>query len=183
MNRDTRTFVACLALAGCAGEGTWTVETWGEEYIEREIPADVFEDGCSVDYAEFVVSIASLELVDGDGAVVGDLGGAKVYDLTVPGPSAMGEATVPADHYSSVRLVIEPADADPGTASAAQVAALADAGASVLVDGTLTCPGGSAHLRWTFDERTTYACEPPDLTIPAEGEDGTQITIHGDHLF
>ena len=33
-----------LMLLGC-GSGEWDVETWGEEYIEEEIPADVFEDG------------------------------------------------------------------------------------------------------------------------------------------
>lgn len=36
---------------------------------------------------------------------------------------------------------------------------------------------------WSFDTDTTYNCEPEDLTIPAGGEDGTELTIHGDHLF
>jgi hypothetical protein len=155
-----------LLLAACAGEGTWTVETWGEEYIEQGIPADVFADGCSVVYDEFVVSMASVELADGGGAVVGAFEDATSFDVVAPGPTPMGEIAVPADHYSSVRVEVAPV-----------------AAASVRVDGTLTCPTGSSRFRWTFAESTTYHCEPADLTIPAGGSDATQLTIHGDHLF
>lgn len=171
-------------LAGCGGEGTWKVTTWGEDYIETAIPASVFADGCSVQYDEFVVVFEHRQLVDGDGEVVGEIEPAQAYDLTVAGPSDMGETTVPADHYSHVEVVVAPvAEAELGTATADQLAALTDANASVLVDGTLTCGGTGKHFRWTFDESTTYECEPPDLTIASGGSDETQLTIHGDHLF
>jgi hypothetical protein len=175
--------VVCLALVACGGaEGTWTVETWGEEYIEQQIPADVFADGCSVVYDEFVVSMAKVALLDGNGEVVGDLGGPMLYDVVVAGPTAMGTANVPADHYSSVEVSVAPAsDAAVATATEDQAAELA--GASVLAAGTLSCAAGEASFRWTFAESTTYACEPGDLTIPANGEDHTQVTVHGDHLF
>lgn len=162
----TRAWVVC-GLAGCAGDGDWVVSTWGEEYIEQQIPAEVFADGCSVQYDEFLVSFAARELVDGNGDTVGEIAPAEGYDLTVPGPTAMGTALVPADHYSDVRVTVGP-DAD---------------GVAVLADGTLTCAGGAAHFRWTFDETTVYECEPSDLTIPAGGSDDTQLTVHGDHLW
>lgn len=174
-----------LVLAGCsAGEGTWTVTTWGEEYIEEAVPAEVFADGCAVTFDEFVVVMTERQLRDGNGAVAGELRDAEAYDLTVPGPEPMGAVPVAADHYSSVVVTIAPAaDAVPATASAEQVAELDAAGASVLVDGTLSCGGTSGSFRWAFSESTTYGCEPLDLTIPAGGDDTTEITIHGDHLF
>ncbi len=179
-----RAAIAALVLAGCAGgEGEWVVETWGEDYIEREIPAEAFADGCSATFDTFLVSLAARQLLDGDGAIVGELP-PIVEDLTVPGPSASGSATVPADHYSLVRMVVgaDPG-AEPGTASADQVSTLAAAGASVLVEGTLRCPSGEVSFSWAFDDTTVYACEPPDLTIPAGGSDRTELTFHGDHLF
>jgi len=156
----------CLLIVACGGEGAWTVETWGEEYIEQAIPADVFADGCSVVYDAFVVSMAEVALFDGDGTRVGDLGGPAFYDMVVPGPTPMGEVGVPADHYSSVELLVA-----------------SDPGPSVEVAGTLTCGAGSAHFQWAFDESTMYGCVPADLTIPPNASDSTQITIHGDHLF
>jgi hypothetical protein len=190
MERDLRRAVVCLAvpaclgLPACSGTGSWVVETWGEDYIEREIPAEAFADGCTVFYDTFLVSMAQRQLLDGDGDVVGALDPARVYDLTAPGPVAMGTVDVAADHYSHVRLVVAPdPDAEADTADAADLDALLDAGASVLVDGVIGCDGDQAHFRWTFDAETTYDCEPPDLTIPAGGEDDTQLTIHGDHLW
>jgi hypothetical protein len=179
-----RVAVVCLGLPACGSAGDWVVETWGEAYIEEEIPADAFADGCAVTYDTFLVSMAAVELLDGNGEVVGELTPPRVFDLTAPGPTPVGSVTVPADHYSHVRLVVSPepgAEADTG--SAEDLAALLDAGASVLADGTLSCDGDQAHFRWTFDASTTYDCEPPDLTIPNGGADDTQLTIHGDHLW
>jgi hypothetical protein len=164
--RVLRTTSICLLLGACDEQGDWVVETWGEEYIEQGIPADVFADGCSAVFEEFVVSMASVELRDGGGATVGDLGDPITNDVVVPGPTPLGAVTVPADHYSSVWVVVAPTT-----------------GSAVLVDGTLTCAGDSAHFRWTFDEHTQYQCEPEELTIPSGGTDETQLTIHGDHLF
>ncbi|MEZ4235554.1 MAG: hypothetical protein R3F59_05200 [Myxococcota bacterium] len=166
MERTLRGVVVCLALSGCSSTGEWVVQTWGEAYIEQEIPADVFADGCAVTYDAFEVSTTAVQLVDGDGTVVGELPSA-VYDLTEPGPVPMGRVAVPADHYSDVQLIVAPDDA----------------GSSVRVDGTLACGGDQAHFAWAFDPSTTYACEPTDLTVPPGGEDTTEITIHGDHLW
>lgn len=171
-------------LAGC-GDGVWAVTTWGEEYIEQEIPAEIFEDGCSATYDTFLVNIAGAALLDGDGKSSGALGSAQVFDMTQPGPHPVGEVAAPATHYDTAEFRVAPASGAEvaGNATGDQTAEMISAGASVLVAGTLTCSAGAVTFRWVFQTDTTYRCEPDDLTLPAGGEDTTQLTIHGDHLF
>jgi hypothetical protein len=157
--------ILILHLIGCGGTGAWVVETWGEEYIEQEIPASVFADGCAVTYDNFEVALAGASLLDGDGTAVGELPGAT-FDMVTPGPQAVGSVDVPATYYATARFQIA-----------------ASTGPSVRSAGTLTCGGGSKTFDWSFTTATTYDCEPADLTIPAGGEATTQLTIHGDHLF
>lgn len=152
-------------LAACGGTGDWVVETWGEDYIEMGIPAEVFADGCSVVYDRFEVALAEVALLDGDGEVVGPVDGAR-FEMTEPGPQAVGSVAVPATFYSTARFVVAAED-----------------GASVDVAGTLSCGGASKRFDWSFTTATTYLCEPEDLTIPAGGSATTQFTVHGDHLF
>ncbi len=157
-----------LLLTGC-GSGTWTVNTWGEAFIEDSIPAEVFEDGCSVTYDRFEVVMSDVALLDGDGADVGVVDGEQLFDLTKAGPQKVGSVDVPATHYASSRFSSAPSN-------------LLD-GHAISVAGTLTCGGADYAIDWVFDTEATYNCEPADLTIPAGGEDSTQYTIHGDHLF
>ncbi len=180
----TRPLPIALLAAGCAGEGTWVLETWGESYIEASIPAGDFADGCEVVYDVFLVLDGDMALLDGDGAAVAEVPEARVYDMTQAGPHEIAALDVPATHYDTVRWRIGPApDAVAGNATADQVALVHEAGASVSVAGSLTCGTDTVAFDWTFDTDTTYLCEPEDLTIPAGGEDGTQLTVHGDHLF
>ncbi|MCB9778558.1 MAG: hypothetical protein H6742_08360 [Alphaproteobacteria bacterium] len=151
-------FVAC-------GGGTWVVDTWGEDYIETGIPADTFEDGCSVVFTTFEVEIAQADLIDGDDEVAGSVPTGR-FDLVEPGPQVVGETVVTAKHYDTARFAIAPVDGD-----------------SVRVAGALTCGAASVDFDWSFDASTTYECEPAELTVPAGGEAGTQLTVHGDHLF
>jgi hypothetical protein len=161
--------LSLLTLAACGGEGTWTLEIWGEEYIEEGIPAADFADGCSVVFERFELAVSELALLDGDGAEAGVVPGEQLFDVVEPGPTFVGEATVAATHYDSVRFTVAPSEEL--------------AGASVEVSGVLLCGETSVSFAWSFDTDTTYLCEPEDLTVPAGGEDGSQLTIHGDHLF
>lgn len=172
-----------LLLVGC-GNGAWTVTVWGEDYIESGLPADVFADDCSVSYDTFNVVISGVALLDGDGAAVkgSELPEARVYDLVAPGPHPIASFDVPATHYASARYVLAPATAAvAGNTDDSTVSGMA--GQSVHAAGTLSCGGQDRSFDWAFDTSTTYGCEPNDLTIPAGGQDGTELTIHGDHLF
>ncbi|MFH1463377.1 MAG: hypothetical protein ABIO70_03225 [Pseudomonadota bacterium] len=175
---------ASLLAVGCAGEGTWVLETWGEDYIEQAIPADVFADGCDLVYDTFLVVDSELALMDGDGEPAGTIDGALVFDMTQVGPHEIGSAVVPATHYDEAHWRIAPMAAlAAGNATTAQVTRMEELGAAVYAEGALTCGGTTVGFAWAFDTDTTYHCEPEDLTIPAGGEDSTQLTVHGDHLF
>jgi len=166
MNVKNDALIAILPLSvACGGEGRWAVETWGEEYIEQEMPAEIFADGCSVVYDRFEVNLSEISLLDGDSAVVGEVPGGT-FDMTTPGPQAVGEVEVPATFYSTARFVLSPG-----------------AGAAVRASGTLSCGGSDATFDWSFQTSTTYLCEPADLSVPKSGSATTELTIHGDHLF
>jgi len=187
--RRTWTLLGLMVLletlvTGCTGEGTWTLYTWGEDYIEEGIPADAFADGCAVKYDTFLVVFSDRELRDADGATVGALEEAQVFDLALKGPHLQGEVLVPATHYDDVHVAVAPVlHATAGNVTQEQVDGLIDSGSSIDVAGTLTCGEESVSFHWQFDTATTYRCEPEDLTIPAGGSDATELTIHGDHLW
>lgn len=172
-----------LLAAGCTGDATWTVETWGEEYIEEAIPAADVADGYSVVFDEFLVALSSVALVDGNGDAVVEVEGQQIFDLVQVGPHAVGEAEVPATHYDRVDMTIAPASgATAGNADDEQVSFMNDHGLSIAVLGTATLGGDGYVFEWQFDTDTHYACEP-DLTLSVGGEGSTELTIHGDHLF
>lgn len=172
-----------FSLGACA-QGEWVVETWGEDFIEEGIPSAAFDDGCEARFDSFLVVIAQADLINGDGQPVGGSDGALIFDVAEPGPHALGAWSVPRGPYDEARFVIAPASApEQGNATEAEVEALVGAGASVRVQGELSCGGESVTFDWAFDRATTYTCEPPALSIPRGGEDVTQLTIHGDHLF
>jgi len=161
---DTSYLIPALLLTAC-GSGDWVVTTWGEDYIEEEIPAEDFEDGCSAVFDRFDVVIAEAALLDGNGDVAGDVAG-RTVELTTAGPQTLGTVAVAATHYDTARFVVAP-----------------EGGRSVHAVGTLTCGEDAVTFDWSFDTDTTYLCEPDDLTIPAGGESTTKLTLHGDHLF
>ncbi len=175
--------VPALLAAGCTGTGTWIVETWGEEYIEEQIPAADVDDGYAITYDEFLIVIGDVALVDGNGDDVATFADQQVFDMSQAGPHAVGEADAPSTHYDRVDMTVAPASgAVAGNATDDQVARMNDGGLSIAVRGSATGGGDTYTFAWEFDTETHYGCEP-DLTIADGGEGSTQLTIHGDHLF
>lgn len=154
-----------LALTAC-GTGTWSVTTWGEDYLEEGIPAAEFADGCSVVFDTFEVAIAESALLDGDGDVVAEVDPVRI-DVVQPGPHAVGSAEAAARYYDTARFRIAPDDS----------------GTSIATSGTLTCGSDAVTFDWTFATDTTYLCEPTGFTLAAGGSQTTELTVHGDHLF
>ena len=180
-----------LMLTACGGTGTLNLTTWGEEYIEQEIPSSVFVDGFSVRYSKFIVTIKDFTLA----TQTGEKGMAQTtpaaIDVTKAGPTQILEWTqVPAQKWDTVSYGIGPAsDAVAiGQTSADDVTAMKAAGASIWVEGALLKDGAQKTFSWSFDVDTHYAdCTNPDLgvgvTIVTGKTEDVQLTIHGDHLW
>jgi hypothetical protein len=162
---------ALLGLAACGGEGTWEAEIWGEDYIEAGIPAEVFADGCAATFDRFDLRVAAAQIEGGEA-------GPLAVDLTAPGPQPLASVEVPAGLYDEVQFTMAPGDAEGGVG-----AGLADLGASLVVEGALSCPGGAVDFAWAFDTAVTWACAPDGLNIGKGGAGRSQLTVHGDHLF
>lgn len=165
-SRSSLGFVALLVSPACGG-GEWVVSTWGEAYIEEGIPAADFADGCSASFDGFTVQLQDITLLDGAGEDAGALDGAFLVELTEPGPQTLGRVAAPATLYDAARARIAPIDGAP----------------SVSAAGAITCGETTVTFDWRFSTDTTYVCAPEGLTLPRGGEDTTELTVHGDHLF
>ena len=204
-------FGAALALAGCgsdptadAGTGDEKVTTWGEDFIEHEIPSDPtgeagFVDGWTLHYDKFLVSHQAFTVADDAGAIVARMDRARFVDNTRPGRKLL--ATFPgleAKAYERVeyRIAPAPADAEVVAGSAADLAMMAAHGYSLYVEGSATKPGaGGATARktfhWGFTTATRYfdchaeadGKDTPGVVITRGGVDTTELTTHGDHFF
>ena len=182
--RSTFVALALLPLVGCGGSGTWSVSTYGEPYIEEEIPASDFADGCSATFDTFQVMIAEASLLDGDGSAVASMPDAQVFDVAKAGPHEVASLDVPATFYDTARFRIGPASsAVGGNVDDSEAQAMVDAGTSMWATGTLTCGTETKTFDWSFSSDSLYDCEPEDLVIPNGGTDATELTVHGDHFF
>lgn len=172
--------VAILA-AACGGEGPFSFTLWGEDFVEAGIPADEFDDGCTATYDRFVVVVSDRQVLD-EGELVWESPEPRAYDLVLPGPTPMDQATLGTGTYTVVAATLAPA-ASPEAGLVGE-ADLADvAGHALRVSGTVTCGAASVDFDWAFDETASYRCDVAPLEI-AEGIDAiTELTIHGDHLF
>jgi hypothetical protein len=140
------------------GEGQVTVTVYGEDFIEQGIPAEAMDDGWSVTFDRFVVSV--------DNVIVGGvtMPAADPVDLAVPTDGSghpIARATVASGSHSGSSFVIR----------------------QVEVAGTARRDGTTKTFDWVFDQATHYtACET--TTEVSDGGSATfQITVHADHFF
>lgn len=170
--------VLFTALAACGGTGTVTFTTWGEEYIENEIPpssasTEGFVDGWSLKYSKFVVVLKDVTLAQKSGGKGPQQSGAKVVDLTQKGPvEVVTFNDVPAGKWDLVSYAIAPGDD----------------GVSLHLAGAATKGAVTKTFDWAITNDTLYTgCTNPDfgegVTIPTGGTEVVQLTIHGDHFW
>jgi hypothetical protein len=173
--------VALLTLTGCS-QATWTLTTWGEDYVEQGIPAADFEDGCEVVYDEFLIVLSNPALRNGDGDPVSQLPVSRLFDLSQPGPHEVGSSVVRATTYARANVQVAPLleQTVVGNATEAQLGRMESL--SLVVSGTVTCGADAVEFAWAYDTETMYECQP-ELTLADGGEGTTEFTVHGDHLF
>jgi hypothetical protein len=192
--------MGALALAGCggegpAGEGSVTFTTWGEEYIEKEIPAAIFEDGWSVRFSKFLVVIGDLTIADEAGGVGARRNETKLFDHVAPGTKKVVDfSDLEAKAWTKVSYEVRPAATDTGLgdgATADDLAMMRMGGHSVYVEGEATKGAEKSTFKWGFSVATEYAdCEGDrdgkptrGVIVTNGGTDTVELTIHGDHFF
>ena len=189
------------ALTGCSegeggegGKGGVVFTTWGEEYIEQEIPAADFEDGWSITYEKFLLAIRGVTVADREGTVGGQMAGSILYDHTQAGTkSVVSFEGLEEGPWEEVSYEIAPVDAattlDGATEADKQL--MLDAGASVHIEAVARKGAVEKRLDWTFSIATAYrGCkgekdgkETEGVLVTNGGTDTVELTIHGDHFF
>ena len=204
----TLSLLASLSTVGCGtsdptgsgGEGTISFTTWGEEYIEDEIPVDSkevtgFVDGWTVKYSKFLVNFQKLEVADTKGNVAASMDGSLLFDNHVKGVKPI--ITFPdieAKAWTNVSYEIAPVTKntelhDSATEEDRQM--MEDAGYSFYAAGTATKDEVTKTFGWGFAIGTRYEkCHSEQdgkdelgVVVTNNAEVELQLTTHGDHLY
>ncbi len=196
-----------LALSGCGddesdgdsvGNGTVRFTTWGEEYIEQEIPAappaeEGLVDGWTVKYSKFLIVFKDIT-VSGGGTEAARMTGSKLFDMHAAGEKDITSFEVPAKAWTSTSFVVGPADDTTQLGEGAtqqDLEAMKAGGYSLHVKGSASKNGVTKTFDWQFKTKTLYRdCkaevdgkEVHGVVVPQGGEDTVELTIHGDHFF
>jgi hypothetical protein len=183
-------------LAGCgdSGSGTAKFTTWGEAYIEDEIPAADFVDGWTIKYAKFLVAFHDIEVANTRGEVAATMSGSRLVDNVQPGrKDLVSFPNLKAEAWDSVGYQIKPpvADSELLSATAADRDMMIAGGLSIYVEGSATKDAATKTFHWGFPISTQYSdCEQSEaeggrlgIVVTNGGTDTSELTTHGDHLF
>jgi hypothetical protein len=187
--------VACSSNDAADGSGTVAFTTYGEDYIEKEIPAADVEDGWAIAFEKFLVTFHDIAIAEGDAAPVVTMPVSKLFDNHLPGDKKVVDfPSVPAKAFDRVSFRIAPAVAattlgDGVTEADKQL--MVSNGYALYVEATATKAAVSKKLKWGFKLNTLYdrckgevAGKETDGTVVTNGgTDTIQLTTHGDHLF
>lgn len=196
----TTVLLAAALFLGCGGEesvGTGSVSfaTWGEDYIEKEIPASAFADGWTVKFTKFLVVIGNVRVDDSSGVVGGKMEVTKLFDHHAPGVKpVITFDNLAAKPWTDVSYSIRPASMSTVLAegaTAADLTMMGTMGYAVYVEGSAEKGAVKKTFRWGFTAPTVYAqCtgdkdgrEIKGVLVTNGGTDDVELTIHGDHFF
>jgi hypothetical protein len=193
---------ASLALLGVdceegGGQGAVTFTTWGEEYIEQGIPAADFEDGYSVEYSKFLISIGNIRIADDGGEVAAGDPSFYLVDHAEPGVKDLIRFDgLDEKNHTLVSYETSPSPdgkyVKVGKVTDADVQLMASNEYHAYVEGTLTDPNGASKtFKWGFSVPTLLdECEgerdgklTQGVVVTDGGDDPVELTVHGDHLF
>jgi len=208
MNKMACAFVAALVASACSstsdegeGKGTVTVTTWGESFIEEEIPPTdetgetIVEDGWTIKYSRFLIALTDVSIAEAGKAPVAKLATPKLFDMHAPGAKQVATfADLPGKAYPHVSYAVAPASADieiSAGASDADKQLMVQNGYSMYVEGTVSKDSTTKSFAWGFTTNTLYdRCkgevsgkETDGVVVTNGGNDAIELTIHGDHLF
>jgi hypothetical protein len=190
-------FLLASLAAGCGGgdgKGTAKFTTWGEEFIEDEIPAAEFADGWTITYSKFLVAFHDIEVANTRGDVAATMSGSRLVDNAQPGrKDLVSFPDLRADAWDAVSYQIKPpvANTELVSATAADRDLMIASGLSVYVEGSAAKDAVTKTFRWGFPIATQYSdCEQSEeeggrvgIVVTNGGTDTSELTTHGDHLF
>ena len=192
---------ACSSDDDGDGKGTVTFTTWGEEYIEQEIPpkdADgtvIVEDGWSIKYEKFLIVISDVSVAEEGKTPAATMSTSKLFDMHAAGEKpVIAFPDLPGKAYTHVSYAVTPATASVELAQGATEAdkqLMVQNGYSVYFTATASKDQVSKKLVWGFKTSTLYdKCkgelsgkETDGVVVTNGGNDSVQLTIHGDHFF
>jgi hypothetical protein len=185
--------VALLALValGCgddsASPGTLELSIYGEDFIEQGIPAAEVADGWAVRFDSFLVTLTDLSVARGHGAPSLTDSNQRIFDIARPSMKkgiTVISKMVDGGKYDHIGYAISPARTGAAAGNplpAGALEAMIAAGESVRVSGSGSKDGKTVSFTWGFTGDTTHSCH---IGLEVDGgTSGSQITIHGDHLF
>lgn len=187
-SRAATAILGLALLAACSEEqGDLKVLIYGEEFIETKIPADVFDDGWSIEFDSFLISVGVVAVAEAGSSPALEEARFQVFDLAADSSGAgytVAAGTVRGGAYDETSYVVAPSsDLVAGNASEDDVAMMKEGGFSVFLAGNATKGGEVKTFAWGFTTRTAYhACESKAV-VEAVAPATVQLTIHGDHLF
>ncbi len=185
---------------GSGGEGTLSFTTWGEEYIEEEIPVDPgdgsgFIDGWTVSYDKFLVNFQNIVVADARGEMAASMQSSKLFDNTLPGVKRIVDfEAVPAKAWDRISYEIAPVTAATELSTDlpdADKALMIAGGYSLYVSATATKGDVQKRFSWGFAIGTRYnEChseqdgrDEAGVVVTNNASLEAQLTTHGDHLF
>jgi hypothetical protein len=185
---------------GSGGTGTISFTTWGEDYVQVEIPPDSsevtgFVDGWTIEYAKFLVNFQKIEVADQKGHVAASMDGSMLFDNHVEGVKPIiAFKDVEAKAWARVSYAIAPVTADTKLSDSATEAdrkMMEEGGYSFYVDATATKGDVTKHLAWGFAIGTRYQeChseqdgkDEAGVVVTNNSDVEVQLTTHGDHLY
>lgn len=185
-------------LAGCGdadeGAGSVAFSTWGEEYIEQEIPAADVEDAWTIRFDKFLVNIGRIGVAEEGGQKAAEMPGSFLFDHTKAGVKPLKTfESLPAKAFAHVSYEIAPVttSTEAGDVSETDKSFMATNGYSIYVEASATKGSVSKKFVWGFTTATLYdRCkgelggkETEGVVVTNGGTDQAEITIHGDHFF
>lgn len=190
------TFAVTSALS-CSdeGEGAVSFTTYGEDFIEKEIPEGDVADGWAIRYDRFLVAIGEVRVAVSDAPPAAAMTDSKLFDMKVPGEKLVVSFTsLPAKAYDRVSYEIGPATAttDLGVGvTDADRAFMTSHGYGIYLEAVATKAEVTKRLAWGFSTRTLYdRCRSEEGGREIDGVVVTtgltaavELTIHGDHFF
>lgn len=197
--RALSTFLLVSVCAACSssesdGQGTAAFTTWGEDFIEKEIPAADVADGWTIHYNKFLVNFGAVKVADASGTVAAEMKVSKIFDNTKAGVKPV--ITFPnlaAKAWTHVSYEIQPVTAasDGSNVTAADADMMRTNGYSIYVDGVATKGTVTKKYSWGFKTHTLFDRCKGELSgkdtdgtvITNGGTDTMQLTTHGDHLY